>query len=170
MPVALLREVDAHTVAMLSSWVGRSAALDRTVAALAEHLAKLDIVLLGLLVLGPDATVRRRHRITALRIGVVLPLTIAAVGAIGRLVGRQRPFASAEAGPPLVDHAAGRSFPSRQGAPRIGWAMAILGVLLAASRIYAGLHYPTDVMSGWAIGVGLGLLVRPGGVADGDRL
>ena len=96
MPVALLREVDAHTVAMLSSWVGRSAALDRTVAALAEHLAKLHVVLLGLLVLGPDATVRRRHRITALRIGVVLPLTIAAVGAIGRLVGRQRPFASAE--------------------------------------------------------------------------
>ena len=49
------------------------------------------------------------------------------------------------------------------GAPHIGLAMAALGVLLAASRVYAGLHYPTDIVSGWAIGVGLGLLVRQKG-------
>jgi undecaprenyl-diphosphatase len=182
MPVALLREIDSHAVAMLSTCVGRSDVLDRTVAALAEHLAKLHVLLLGLLLLGPDGASRRRHRLTALRIGLVLPITMATVGAVGSLVGRQRPFTVEYAGPPLVDHAPGRSFPSRhsacaaamatvalRGAPRIGWAMAILGVLLAVSRIYVGLHYPTDVVSGWAIGVGLGLLVRDRGDADGHR-
>src|SRR6266536_3608551 len=81
----------------------------------------------------------------------------------------------------LVEHAPGRSFPSRHaacaaamatvalpGAPRIGRAMTALGLVLAASRVYAGLHYPTDVVSGWAIGVGLGLLVRQKGGACGD--
>jgi membrane-associated phospholipid phosphatase len=181
MSAAVLRDLDAHTVSMLSSCVGRLETLDRAVAALARHLAKVHVLLLGLLLLGADRATRQRHRATALRIGVVLPLTIGVVGAVGRLIGRQRPFAGWPAVTPLVDHAPGRSFPSRHaacaaamatvalpGAPRIGLAMALLGVLLAVSRVCAGLHYPTDVVSGWAIGIALGLLVRQKGLGDGE--
>jgi membrane-associated phospholipid phosphatase len=180
MSAALLREIDTQTVAMLSSWVGRSDALDRAVAALAQHLAKLHVLLLGLLLIGVDQASRQRHRATALRIALVLPLTIGVVAAVGRLVGRQRPFAIHESTTALLDHAPERSFPSRHaacaaamatvalpGAPRIGLAMAVLGVVLALSRVYAGLHYLTDVVSGWAIGIALGLLVRQKGLIDG---
>jgi undecaprenyl-diphosphatase len=172
MPAALLRQLDARTVAAMSSVVGRSTAIDLTVAALARHLAKAHVLLLGALVIGGQGTLRGRHRETALRIGVVLPLTIAVVGAIGALVQRRRPFADRQT-MPLVDHHPGRSFPSRhaacsaamvtvalRGAPRIGQVMAMLGAVLAASRVYAGLHYPTDVVGGWAIGIGLGMMVR----------
>src|SRR2546423_4670256 len=172
MPAALLRQLDAQTVAAVSSVTGRSSTIDRAVAALAEHLAKVHVLLLGALIVGGRGTLRRRHRETALRIGLVLPLTIAVVGAVGKLIRRTRPFVD-QAGLPLVDHHPGRSFPSRhaacaaamttvalRGAPRIGQAMAVLGAVLAASRIYAGLHYPSDVVGGWAIGVGLGMLVR----------
>jgi undecaprenyl-diphosphatase len=172
MPAALLRQFDAQTIAAVSSVTGRSATVDRTVAALAEHLAKVHVLLLGALIVGGSGAVGRRHRETALRIGLVLPLTIAVVGAIGTLIGRTRPFAR-RAATPLVDHHPGRSFPSRhaacaaamatvalRGAPRIGRAMAMLGAVLAASRVYAGLHYPSDVVGGCVIGVGLGMLVR----------
>jgi undecaprenyl-diphosphatase len=181
MPAAVLRDFDSQTIALLRSVVGRSDALDLTIAALARHLAKLHVLLLGLLILGADRASRGRHRCVALRIALVLPLTIGVVGAVGRLAGRQRPFAGQPGITQLVDHAPGRSFPSRhaacaaamatvalRGAPRIGWAMAALGLLLAASRVYVGLHYPTDVLSGWAIGVALGLLVRQKGLAGVD--
>src|SRR5438067_1210579 len=115
MPAALLRQFDAQTVAAVSSVTGRSSTLDRTVAALAEHLAKVHVVLLGALVVGGSGALRRRHRETALRIGLVLPLTIAVVGVVGASIGRTRPFVG-RAGPPLVDHRPGRSFPSRHAA------------------------------------------------------
>jgi undecaprenyl-diphosphatase len=181
MPAAALRDIDVQTITLMRSAVGRSDALDLTIAALARHLAKLHVLLLGLLLLGADRASRQRHRWTALRIGLVLPLTIAVVGAVGRLAGRTRPFAGQPGVAPLVDHAPGRSFPSRhaacaaamatvafRGAPRIGWAMAALGLVLAASRVYVGLHYPTDILSGWAIGVALGLVVRQKGLPDGN--
>lgn len=173
MAAALARALDARTLAVVAALIGRSRRVDRAAALAAEHLAKLYVLVLALLMLGGRGPAGRRRRQTALRIGVALPLTIGAVAAVGRLVGRERPFASQAGVALLVAHAPERSFPSRHTAcaaamatvalptvPGAGLLMGLAGVALALSRVYAGLHYPTDVLGGWAIGVAVGLLVR----------
>jgi undecaprenyl-diphosphatase len=42
--------------------------------------------------------------------------------------------------------------------PELGWVLIPLGSLIAASRVVLGLHYPTDVLAGAAIGSALATL------------
>jgi undecaprenyl-diphosphatase len=41
---------------------------------------------------------------------------------------------------------------------RWGWAVAALAVAVGFARVYIGVHYPSDVLTGAAIGVGVGLV------------
>lgn len=82
------------------------------------------------------------------------------------LVGRTRPcFAVAEV-EALVRQARSASFPSSHAAnsfgvatllwlgfPRWRWAALALASLISFSRIYVGVHYPSDVLAGAALGV-----------------
>lgn len=173
MSAALVRTVDDGAVQLLTALVGRFPALDRLVAGVADHVAKVHVALLGLLFVGGFGAAGRRRRALAIRTSAALALTVAAVGAIGRLVERARPFARLDNVAALVDHAPHRSFPSRHvacaaamatvarpTAPFLATAMGTLGVLLALSRVYAGLHYPSDVAGGWLIGAAIGRAVR----------
>ncbi|HZO27158.1 MAG TPA: phosphatase PAP2 family protein [Chloroflexota bacterium] len=173
MPLALARAADAHAATLAARLVGRSSLLDRAAALLARHLGKLHVVLLGLLFVGGSGVAGRRRREAALRIAAALPVTIGMVSVVGRLVERDRPFARHSDGTVLVDHAPGRSFPSRHSAcaaamttvalpaaPMVGALMAIGTLGLAVSRVYTGLHYPSDVLGGWLIGVGIGIIAR----------
>ncbi|MCC7366835.1 MAG: phosphatase PAP2 family protein [Chloroflexi bacterium] len=173
MPLAFARTLDARTLAAATALLGRSRRADRAAAFTARHLAKLHVLLLGILFVGGRGAAGWRRRETGLRIAVALPLTIAAVSVVGRFVERQRPFAEAQFGARLVEHAPHRSFPSRHSAcaaamttvalpdaPVIGAAMGLGALGLAISRIYTGLHYPTDVLAGWLIGAGIGIIAR----------
>jgi len=173
MPLALARAVDTRAIAIAASMVGRSHRLDQVASLLARHLAKLHVVLLMLLFVGGRGPRGRRRRTTALRMAAALPLTIGAVSVVGRLVERERPFARQPDGSMLVDHAPGRSFPSRHSAcaaamtmvalpttPVVGVLMGLGSLGLAISRVYTGLHYPSDVLGGWIIGVGIGIIAR----------
>ncbi len=173
MPLAVARALDARVVAATSALVGRSRRCDRVAVLLARHLAKLHVALLGLLFLGGTGQAGWRRRETAVRIAVALPVTIAVVGLVGRLAERQRPFATDPTSPPLVEHAPGRSFPSRHSAcaaamtaialptaPVVGAVMGLGALGLAVSRVYTGLHYPSDVVGGWLIGAAIGIIAR----------
>ena len=146
-----------------------------TAAAPAARVAgvRSGVALLAALFVGGWGAAGRRRRRAALSAVVALALTIGAVEIIGRTLRRSRPFAARPTVPPLVPHNAGRSFPSRHAAcaaamtaatlptaPRFGWLMGSLGAILSLSRVYAGLHYPSDVLGGWLLGISAGLVAR----------
>jgi undecaprenyl-diphosphatase len=173
MPLALARTLDDRVAVAASALVGRSRQLDRAAALLARHLAKTHVLLLGLLLLGGRGPAGWRRRDAAIRIAVALPVTIGVVGLVGRLADRQRPFTRQASVSTLVEHHPGRSFPSRHSAcaavmttialpsaPFIGALMGLGAIGLAVSRVYAGLHYPSDVLGGWLIGAAIGIIAR----------
>lgn len=96
------------------------------------------------------------------------------------LVGRIRPYEVVEGLRCIVGPARDASFPSghtgasfasavsiyRQLPKKFAVFFVILASLIAFSRLYVGIHYPTDVLGGLVTGIGIGLLV---GVV-GDRI
>lgn len=42
---------------------------------------------------------------------------------------------------------------------RLGIAWAVIALLTGVSRVYVGVHYPSQVVLGWSIGIGYGLLL-----------
>ncbi len=96
------------------------------------------------------------------------------------LVGRIRPYELVEGLHCIVAPAHDASFPSghtgasfasavsisRQLPRKMAGFFIVLASLIAFSRLYVGIHYPTDVLGGLVTGIGIGLLVN----VIGDRL
>lgn len=77
-----------------------------------------------------------------------------------------RPYEALDIRPLLPRDKKGESFPSRHVfsvfviamawgyvCPAVGWVLGVVGVLLAAARVVAGIHFPKDVIAGAVIGV-----------------
>ena len=164
-----LLALDDAGVAALNTAVRTSRALNRLTNRSATGLAGVEVVLMGALALGG----RRR---SAVRMLVAVTVVYVASEVLGALWPRQRPFTRLSQVEALVPHTGERSFPSRHVAsglamaaigatahPRSGLAMAAVAWLLGASRVAAGLHYPSDVLAGAALGSAIGRLVRDHG-------
>src|SRR5829696_6692034 len=104
MPLAFVEALDIGAVRILAGAVGRYPRFDRLVAVAADHVAKVHVALLSLLFLGGAGERGWRRRGLAVRIATALGLTVAAVGVIGRLVRRTRPFACHGEVAALVEH------------------------------------------------------------------
>jgi undecaprenyl-diphosphatase len=147
----------------------RSSALDR---ALVGITRAANYSRLWLLIAGGLAAFGGRHGRRAAGQGI-LAIAIAAAVANGPaklLVRRRRPFRRSR--PTLIRMPRSTSFPSGHSAAGFAFAtgacdeLPVLAPVLvplagavAYSRVHVGVHYPSDVAAGAAIGIGSGLLV-----------
>jgi undecaprenyl-diphosphatase len=161
-----LLALDAAVTRTLNASIRRSRPGQQLASAAATGLAGAEIALM----LGLAARGQLR---TALRMLFAVGAVYSACELIGLAWRRERPFAGIDEVQELVGHRPGRSFPSRHVAsgvamatigraahPRLGRTMALLAWLLGLSRVVAGLHYPSDVLAGVALGRAVGLLIR----------
>ncbi len=112
---------------------------------------------------------------SALRPAIVMALTgmlgVALYKVLKRVFVRERPFithsAIAAAGAPLdrysfpsghTLHAVSFAWQLTAHFPELGWVVVPLACLIAGSRVVLGLHYPTDVIAGAAVGALLAAL------------
>jgi undecaprenyl-diphosphatase len=119
-----------------------------------------------------------RRRAAAVRAMLLLGVTLLVTDQIvKRLVDRPRPFNTATVAARVIQVPAPTttSFPSGHAAtavagamamarvwPAARWTFAILAVLIAFSRIYVGVHYPSDVLAGAVLGLACAWLVLAG--------
>jgi membrane-associated phospholipid phosphatase len=161
-----LLALDAVVARALNASIRRSRRGQQLASAAATGLAGAEIALM----LGLAA--RGQLRLT-LRMLIAVGAVYGACELIGVAWRRERPFAGIDEVDQLVGHRPGRSFPSRHVAsgvamatigyrahPRLGRTMALLAWLLGLSRVAAGLHYPSDVLAGVALGRVVGLRCR----------
>jgi undecaprenyl-diphosphatase len=129
------------------------------------------LVIVALLVLVPGtrrAVARRAGAAAAASVAVALLVTHLLAGAIDR----PRPFVAHPATiHPFLSHAADPSFPSEHAAAAFAIAVAVacrakawgavllvLAAVLAAGRVFLGLHYPGDVLAGAVVGAVTGIV------------
>jgi membrane-associated phospholipid phosphatase len=149
-----------------------SPALDRVMPALsrAANHGVLWISIAAALTL----TGRPRARRAALRGVASVALASAASNVIGKgLAGRARPTAAVPAARRLRHGVRTTSFPSGHAAsaaafatgaalelPALAAPVGVLAAAVGASRVVTGVHFPSDVLAGFAVGVAAGALTR----------
>lgn len=144
---------------------GHIGVLDELMRLLADDLVYGTVVVLGVLWF---------HR-NGLRAGLAVAVGALLALALGQLLGslfpESRPFVT-DHFTPLVAHAADGSFPSDHllvlgalvggclmASRPLAVAAALMALLVAAARVYVGIHHPVDVIAGFLVGVACGLAV-----------
>ncbi|GAB2905950.1 hypothetical protein GCM10027047_00140 [Rhodococcus aerolatus] len=130
--------------------------------------AKYGVVLFGLLLVAGLLVARRsgdRTVAAAVWAVVSVPVAVALNQPVVALVHGPRPYTVHPDALTLIDRSSDPSFPSDHAtmagaavvglllvSRRLGGVTAVLAVLMAAARVYVGVHYPGDVLAGLAVG------------------
>jgi membrane-associated phospholipid phosphatase len=154
---------------MRRSSLSRSPALDRLLVAVtrAANYSKLWLLIVGVLAMVGGPRGRRAAERGLISIAIAAAL---ANGPAKLLVRRRRPVTHS-APPTLIPMPRSTSFPSGHSAaafafttgacaelPALAPLLVPLAGAVAYSRTHVGVHYPTDVAAGMAIGIGSGVL------------
>ena len=158
--------MDASLVHALNGWLaGHDAVEDPVVAYVnAAELLFLGMLVLAFVLVGGHRRRAARRAVVAAGLSAGLALALAQV--LARVVDRPRPFVAHPAAVHLFTrHAADPGFPSDHATAAFAIAVALLlrdrrwgaivlvaAIVLAAGRVAMGVHYPSDVLAGAALG------------------
>ena len=104
-----------------------------------------------------------------LRLVLVPAISFVSLSVVRRGLNRPRPYEALDIVPLIPREKKGESFPSRHVfsvfviamtwgwvCPPVGWLLGAVGVLLAVTRVVAGIHFPRDVLAGALLGMACG--------------
>ena len=169
-----MAHADETVFLWINGWVGKAPLFDRAMEWLvSDYLVPvgLALTLVGLWFVGDERAVRQRHQIGLFVALSSMALASWAVFLINGVYYRPRPFVDLDVSL-LFYQPTDSSFPSNSAAASFAIAAAVWGVnrraglalFLAAglhgfARVYAGVHYPLDIVSGALIGIVVAFLV-----------
>jgi undecaprenyl-diphosphatase len=172
----MLPSFDLVLFRLLNGWAGRDVALDATFIFGAQHLIWIMAALIVAYVAAAWRTDHFEGRVeNAWHVAVSVAIAFAAEQLIGFFWFRLRPFVALDGVTKLIEKSAEeKSFPSGHATAafaiafgllvhnrRWGWAMVAAAAWVAVSRVFVGVHYPSDVLAGAVVGGLAALVTRP---------
>ena len=169
-----MARADENVFLWINGWVGTLPLLDNIMEwVVSDYLVPvlLMLTLLGLWFSGGDQATRRRHQIGVFVALSAMGFSSLAVHIVNTAYFRPRPFVDLDVSL-LFYQPTDSSFPANAIAAtvaiatavwgvnrKVGWALYAVTGIYAFSRVYAGVHYPLDVIAAALIGIVITFLV-----------
>jgi undecaprenyl-diphosphatase len=166
--VETFMDIDFYIFQQINQLVGKSAFLDSLGVFFAKYLGYVLVAFLFLLLF---KNFKKYWRMLVLGLGAAIVARFGIVELIRFFCEKSRPFVENNVNL-LLTHSATSSFPSGHAAfffalstvvylynKKTGFLFLLASFLISVSRVFAGIHWPSDILAGALIGVIVGWLV-----------